>query len=101
VPHRRRRHEKTKTNESEPEDVDCAAAEPPLAAAQQMPGGPERIAALKKAGLLRFKADERRGTLRDQERASKLDFGRAHQGPTSPGADLKPCSSSVIAKRLL
>jgi hypothetical protein len=64
------------TKESEPEDVDWAAVEAALAATRQMPGGPERIAALKKAGLLRFKADERRRALRDQERASKLDLGR-------------------------
>jgi len=49
-------------------------AEAALAAAQQMPGGPERIAALKKAGQLRFAADERRRAIRDQERASKLEL---------------------------
>jgi len=67
---RRRRREKMKTNESDPEDVDWASAEAALAAPQQMPGGPERIAALKKAALLRFKAAERRRSLRDQEPAS-------------------------------
>jgi hypothetical protein len=36
------------------------AAEAALAAAQQMPAGPARFAALKKAGQLRLKADERR-----------------------------------------
>jgi hypothetical protein len=65
-----------KTKEPEPEDDDWAAAEAALAAAQRMPGGPERIAALKEAGLLRFKADERRKAIRDQERVSKLELDR-------------------------
>jgi len=39
-----------------------------------MPVGPKRIAALKEAGLLRFKADERRRAIIDQERASKLEL---------------------------
>jgi hypothetical protein len=47
-----------------------------LAAAQQMSQGPKRIAALKKAGQLRFEADERRKAMRDQERASKLELDR-------------------------
>jgi hypothetical protein len=63
-----------KIKEPEPEDDDWAGAEAALAAAQQMPVGPERIAALKEAGLLRFKADERRRAIRDQERASKLEL---------------------------
>jgi hypothetical protein len=45
-------------------------------AAQQMPQGPKRIAALKKAGQLRFEADERRRAIRDQERASRLELDR-------------------------
>jgi hypothetical protein len=65
-----------KTKKPEPEVDGWAAAEAALAAAQQMPGGPERITALKKAGLLRFKADEGRRTIRDQERASKLELDR-------------------------
>jgi hypothetical protein len=65
-----------KTSEPQLEDVGWAAAEAALAAAQQMPGGRERIAALKEAGLLRFKADERRRAIRDQEHASKLDLAR-------------------------
>jgi hypothetical protein len=51
-------------------------AEAALTAAQQMPGGPERVAALKKAGQLRFRADERRRAIRDQERVSKLELDR-------------------------
>lgn len=65
-----------KTSEPQLEDVGWVAAEAALAAAQQMPGGRERIAALKEAGLLRFKADERRRAIRDQERASKLELER-------------------------
>jgi hypothetical protein len=36
------------------------AAEAALRDAQQLPGGPERIEALRKAGQLRFDADKRR-----------------------------------------
>ena len=36
------------------------AAEEALKAAQKMPGGPERIAALKKAGQMRFDAFEKK-----------------------------------------
>ena len=53
-----------------------AEAEATLAAAQQMPEGPERVAALKKAGQLRFEADERRRAIRDQDRVSKLELDR-------------------------
>jgi hypothetical protein len=53
-----------------------AEAEAALAAAQQMPEGPERVAALKKAGQLRFEADERLRAIRDQERVSKLELDR-------------------------
>jgi hypothetical protein len=45
------------------------AAEVALAAAQQMPGGPARAAALKEAGKLRFKADERRSRKEQQNPA--------------------------------
>ena len=53
-----------------------AEAEAALAAAQQMPEGPERVAALKKAGQLRFEADERRRAIRDRDRVSKLELDR-------------------------
>ena len=43
-----------------PEDEDWRVAEMALAAAQKMPGGPERINALRQAGRLRFEADRRR-----------------------------------------
>jgi hypothetical protein len=41
------------------------AAEEALKAAQKMPGGPERIAALKRAGQLRFDAYERKRAIQD------------------------------------
>jgi hypothetical protein len=65
-----------KIKQPETEDEDWAAAEAALAAAQQMSGGPERVAALKQAGQLRFRADERRRAIRDQERVSKLELER-------------------------
>jgi hypothetical protein len=54
------------TNAAEQVD-DWAEAEAALAAAQRMPEGPKRIVALKKAGQLRFRADQRRRAIRDQE----------------------------------
>ena len=41
-------------------ELDLQTAEAALSAAQSMPGGPERIAALKRAGKMRFDASERR-----------------------------------------
>jgi hypothetical protein len=58
------------------DDYGWKEAEAALAAAQQMPQGPKRIAALKKAGQLRFEADERRKTLRDLERATRRELDR-------------------------
>jgi len=49
-----------KLRKSRPKDKNWRAAEAALAAAQQMPVGPARFAALKEAGQLRLKADERR-----------------------------------------
>jgi hypothetical protein len=51
----------------EPEqwEEDCRAAEQALTDAQKMPGGPERIAALKRAGQLRFDAYERKRAVQD------------------------------------
>jgi hypothetical protein len=63
-------------DEPEPDVGGWNEAEAALAAAQQMPEGPERVAALKKAGQLRFRADERRRANRDQERVSKLELDR-------------------------
>jgi hypothetical protein len=45
------------------------AAAAALDAAQQLPGGPARAAALKEAGLLRLKADDRR--LKKEQRESR------------------------------
>jgi hypothetical protein len=47
------------------------AAEEALAAAQQMPVGSDRVAALKKAGQLRFEADERRRLRRERKETQK------------------------------
>ena len=58
------------------DDYGWNEAEAALAAAQQMPQGPERIDALKKAGQLRFEADEHRKAMRDQECASRLELDR-------------------------
>jgi hypothetical protein len=44
------------------------AADAALSAAQKLPGGPERIEALRKAGRLRFEADKRRRALEIQNR---------------------------------
>jgi hypothetical protein len=53
---------KSKQSESE-DDAEWDAAQAALAAARKMPGGPERIEALRKAGQLRFEADKRRRQL--------------------------------------
>ena len=45
---------------SEELDEELRAAEDALRAAQDMPSGPERIAALRKAGQMRFDAHRRR-----------------------------------------
>ena len=45
---------------SEELDEEIRAAEEALKAAQDMPGGPERIAALRKAGQMRFDAFEKK-----------------------------------------
>src|ERR1700722_17768067 len=65
-----------KTDGSEPEDVDWTAARGRSRSPATNAGGPERNAAPKKAGLLRFEADERHRAIRDQEHASKLDLAR-------------------------
>jgi hypothetical protein len=55
------------------DDEDWKAAEAALERARRLPGGPERIAALRRAGQLRFAADRRRRK-REQlaiERSSK------------------------------
>jgi hypothetical protein len=54
-----------KGKKSASRDKAWRAAQAALEAAQKMPRGPARISALKQAGWLRFKADERR---REKER---------------------------------
>ena len=44
------------------------AAEAALAAAQKMPGGPDRIEALKRAGQLRSEADRRRHSIQEERK---------------------------------
>jgi hypothetical protein len=63
-------------DEAEPKVDGWDEAKAALAAAQRMSGEPKRIAALMKAGQLRFRADERRRAIRDQEYASKLELER-------------------------
>jgi hypothetical protein len=46
-------------------EQDLRAAELALKAAQEMPGGAERIAALKRAGQLRFDAYEKKRAIRE------------------------------------
>jgi hypothetical protein len=57
-----------KFRKSGSKDKAWRAAEAALAAAQQMPGGPARVAALREAGQLRLKADERRLRKEQKER---------------------------------
>jgi hypothetical protein len=45
---------------SEELDEQVQAAEEALTAARRMPGGPERVAALRKAGQMRFEAYQRK-----------------------------------------
>jgi len=61
---------KTKTITSKA--VGWREAENALAVARQMPVGSERVAALKKAGRLRFQADERRRIKREQKEKRQL-----------------------------
>jgi hypothetical protein len=49
----------------DPDVDDWQSAEDALTAAQKMPAGPERIAALKEAGQLRFEAYKRRRLVPD------------------------------------
>jgi len=51
---------------SEELDEELRAAEDGLRAAQNMPGGPKRIAALRKAGQMRFDASEKKRHFEDK-----------------------------------
>jgi hypothetical protein len=55
---------KTKTEEQSVEE-EWRAAEAALADAQKLPGGSERIEALKRAGQLRYEADKRRRSIEE------------------------------------
>lgn len=49
----------------QPQDDGWEAAQAALKAAQSLPGGPARVDALRKAGELRFAADEKRRARRE------------------------------------
>jgi hypothetical protein len=55
---------KTKQEEQSVEE-EWRAAEAALNDAQKLPGGPERIEALKRAGQLRYEADQRRRLIKE------------------------------------
>jgi hypothetical protein len=56
---------------TQPEDDGWEAAQAALAAAQNLPAGSERLTALRKAGQLRFEADEKRRMRERDEQAPK------------------------------
>jgi hypothetical protein len=56
---------------TQPEDNGWEAAQAALAAAQNLPAGSDRFAALRKAGQLRFDADEKRRIRDRDEKAPK------------------------------
>jgi hypothetical protein len=51
--------------QGQPQDDGWEAAQAALKAAQNLPSGPARFDALRKAGQLRFAADEKRRALRE------------------------------------
>jgi hypothetical protein len=60
------------TKKTEQCEEDWQAAQEALRAAQKMPSGPERVEALKKAGQLRYDADEQRRAIEQEgERANE------------------------------
>jgi hypothetical protein len=69
---------KTKTEEQSVEE-EWRAAEAALANAQKMPGGPERIEALKKAGQLRYEADKRRRLIEEEMGRNKKSMSSASE----------------------
>jgi len=52
-------------------EEDWDAAQAALKAAQEMPGGPERFDALRKAGQMRYDADQRRRAIRDEMKPAR------------------------------
>jgi hypothetical protein len=69
---------KTKAEEQSIEDQ-WRAAEAALADAQKMPGGPERIEALKRAGQLRYEADKRRRLIEEKMDRNKKSVRSASE----------------------
>jgi hypothetical protein len=60
---------------AQPEDDGWEAAQAALAAAQNLPVGSERFDALRKAGQLRFEANEKRRVIRERdEKAPKSEL---------------------------
>ena len=57
----------TKTEKQRVEE-DWLAADAALTDAQKMPGGAERIEALKRAGQLRYEADKRRRSIQEERK---------------------------------
>ena len=55
-----------KTTEELNVEEEWRAAEAALATAQNMPVGPERIGALRRAGQLRYEADKRRRSIEEE-----------------------------------
>ena len=51
----------------QPQDDEWETAQAAFKAAQDLPTGPERFDALRKAGQLRFEADEKRRVLRERD----------------------------------
>ena len=63
---------KTKQDQQSVEE-EWQAAQVALNDAQKLPGGPERIEALKRAGRLRYEADQRRRSVEEEiDRNKKL-----------------------------
>ena len=60
-----------KATEEQSIEEEWRAAEAALADAQKMPGGPERVAALRRAGQLRYEADKRRRSIEEKMHRKK------------------------------
>jgi hypothetical protein len=64
---------------------DWKAAEDALRAAQMMPGGPERIGALRRAGQLRYDADKRMQAIEQEMDRSEAIRRLVEMGPKAKG----------------
>jgi len=85
-----------KFRKSRPKDKNWRAAEVALVAAQQLPGGPERAAALKRAGQLRLKIDERRLGKDHRERQRRAGRSSRNFTTTLPQAATYSKSSATV-----